>query len=124
MNARGIPADRLTRLEVKHDNLHALTEQIADTSSNTAKALQELVVIHREASVKAQADRERMEKVEKSQDRLWESHRKLHKVLWRYVLIGTGMAMVLATVWYAGLLPDLIHARPSLSDIPIPPGGE
>lgn len=110
MSQHEVPTDRIARLEVKTDNLHSLTVQIADTSSNTAKALQELVLIHREGSVKAENDREIIGTMGKSLDLLWGCHRDLSKSVWRYIAAGAGGFSVIAMVWASGLLPALVRS--------------
>lgn len=102
------PAERLVRLEEKHDNLYSLTEKIADNADTTAKALQELVVIHKETQVRADSDRETIATLENWITRIENKHDQLYKVVWRYIYIGTGVFGVLAALWYAGILPLIL----------------
>lgn len=97
--------DRLVRLEQKHDNLYSLTEKIADNADTTSKALQELVVIHRETQVRAQSDRKILSALELWIERVEAKHEVLSTSVRRYMYTGAGALGVLAALWYAGVLP-------------------
>jgi protoporphyrinogen oxidase len=101
--------ERLIRLEEKHQSNYRLTCQIADNADTTAKALQELVLIHKETQVKSEVDRVNINSLDTVITSLQNKHVKLYKSVWRYIYTGTGGAAIMVVLWYSGLLSKLIH---------------
>lgn len=95
-------------MEEKHDNLYSLTEKIANNADTTAKALQELVIIHKETQMNAASDRKLIGNLECWIKRIEDKQDQLKSVVWRYIYIGTGVFGVLVTLWYAGILPLIL----------------
>ena len=103
--------ERLIRLEEQHQSSYRLTCQIADNADTTAKALQELVLIHKETQLRSEADRININSLDTAITSLKNKHVKLYKYVWRYIYTGTGGAAIMAVLWYSGLLSKLIHTH-------------
>lgn len=103
--------ERLIRLEEQQQNSYRLTCQIADNADTTAKALQELVLIHKETRVRSEADRVNIDLMNTAISTLTKNHNKLSVNVWRYIYTGTGGTGILLVLWYTGLLSKLIHVH-------------
>ena len=111
-------AERLIRLEEQHQSSYRLTCQIADNADTTAKALQELVLIHKETRVRSEADRVNIELMTTAISTLESKHEKLNKTVWRFIYTGSGSATVLGVLWYSGLLSKLISIHNAIPVLP------
>ena len=101
--------ERLIRLEEQHQSSYRLTCQIADNSDTTSKALQELVLIHKETQLRSETDRININSLDTAITSLQDKHVKLYKSVWRHIYTGTGGAAIMVVLWYSGLLSKLIH---------------
>ena len=101
--------ERLIRLEEQHQSSYRLTCQIADNADTTSKALQELVLIHKETQLRSETDRININSLDTAITSLQNKHVKLYKSVWRYIYTGTGGAAIMVVLWYSGLLSKLIH---------------
>lgn len=103
--------ERLIRLEEQQQNSYRLTRQIADNADTTAKALQELVLIHKETTVRSENDRKNITRIYTRLDATDKLAAKIDKLVWRIIYTGTGMGVILSLLWYTGLLGMLINVH-------------
>jgi protoporphyrinogen oxidase len=109
--------ERLIRLEEKHQSNYRLTRQIADNADTTAKALQELVLIHKETQLRSETDRININSLDTAITSLRNKHAKLYKYVWWYIYTGSGIATVLGVLWYSGLLSKLINVHNTIPTV-------
>ena len=103
--------ERIARLEEQQQNSYRLTQQIADNADKTAEALQELVLIHKENTIRSEHDRKNIGRLYTRVENLESGQAKLRKLVWRIIYTGGGSGFILGLLWYSGLLADLINVH-------------